>query len=536
MKKLHLFTIILILFINASGQFIAEYKGLAEENIHFNAVQAFGDNYIVAGSEGNKILLCEIDANGNVLSSRHITVVDESTFPGVMSMIVDSDGNIVIVGYREFTVYTSTSFAIKYDYNSGIIKWIKTFDNPGSYFHKVIEKGAGGAYIVAGQSFNPPNGEEGILLSLKRSNGTFTILNNSNYNVNSETYYGVAYKDGNYYTSTRITFATGGTTKLRGSLMKFNNVGTEIYTKAYLRNFTTDAARLYAFDITSLNYGLYMSIHGDETGGDVNQDLFLMRATLNGSATWIKNYDLTNYTEDGGWNGIEINNNKIFAYGSLNDGTTDNKGKVFIMSIDTTGQLNWAKSYPFETSKTYNHTDAMVAVNSKIIAVGSILDDESLLFKGVFMIVDQEDGDLPEGCAISEPVSIINKAKTAYSSTLTPMTNLYTINTLIKINETSDIYLNEKLCDSIINERLEGEFKLNISPNPIVSSINFEFSINSDYLITIYNNNGQQIFNAYFEDILHLSIPIEDYASGLYSIVVKDLINNNIATKRIYKN
>ena len=74
-----------------------------------------------------------------------------------------------------------------------------------------------------------------------------------------------------------------------------------------------------------------MSIHGDETSSDVNQDLFLMRSNLNGVATWIKNYDLTNYSEDGGWNGLEIDNNKIFAFGNLNDGTPDNKGKIILL-------------------------------------------------------------------------------------------------------------------------------------------------------------------------------------------------------------
>lgn len=535
MKKIKLLFVILILVKNVSGQFIADYKSLSGENIQFNAVQAYGDNYMVAGSEGNKILLCEIDLNGNVLSSKHITVIDESTYPGVMSMIVDSDGSIVLVGYREFTVYTSISFAIKYDFNAGIIKWIKTFENPGSYFHKVIEKGAGGNYIVAGQSFNPPNGEEGILLSLKRNNGDFTIINNSNFNVNSETYYGVVFKEGKYYTCSRYTFATGGSTKLRGCLTKFTNTGTEIFTKAYIRNITTDAARLYASDLVNLNNSLYMSIHGDETSSDVNQDLFLMRSNLNGVATWIKNYDLTNYSEDGGWNGLEVDNNKIFAFGNLNDGTPDNKGKVFIMSLDTTGNLNWAKNYPFETSKTYNHTDAILATNSKLIVVGSLFDDESMLQKGVFMIVDQSDGSLSEGCDINEPVTIINKTKTAYSSSLTPMSNIYSINSPTKINGVSDIYLDLKTCDSIINVRIENKLNSKIYPNPISNNINLEFTYTSDYKIAIYNNSGQQIYNTYFEDADHLTVQSINFPKGLYNIVITDLINNTNITERVVK-
>ena len=80
-----------------------------------------------------------------------------------------------------------------------------------------------------------------------------------------------------------------------------------------------------------------------------------------------------------------------------------------------------------------------------------------------------------------------------------------------------------KLCNyypmSIENDR-ESE-GLSVYPNPVKDELFIEFENTNKRLLTLYNSSGIMIFNLYSTGN-ELNIPMQDYASGIYYLIVSD--------------
>ncbi len=529
--KITLLAICTLILSSIRAQFISQISE-PDADITLSAVQVLGSNFIAAGSENNNVLLAEIDNGGSVISSRTITIVDETVLPYVSSMFVDSDGKIVIAGYRVTAdVYQYTSFILKYDYATGNIDWLKLFENPGSAFLKIIEKKTDGPYIVCGQSINAPNGEEGILYSVNRNTGSLILLNNYNYNNSSETYYSLVKAAGGYFTANRYNFDGGGSSRMRGTISKFSYTGGQLFTKAYLRNTTTDVARLYASDICYANGSLYMPIHGDETGSLLNDDLFIVRSKVDGNLNWAKMYNLTNYGDDGSFASIKSKGTAIYTLGALNDGAADYTGDLFIMKLDSSGSVLWANSYGIQGNVRAGKSDAMLISGSNILAVGYTHNDITDHNDGAILFVKASTGTLPGGCSTSEPVTVTTKSSTSYAATLNAVTHAYTISDPFTVSNASD-ESNLIVCQN--GARLEdAETLAEIMPNP--NNGQFQLELNgAENLVEIYNYNGQLIKSVTSEDY-YLDIDIRSSPAGIYYVKVMNVISDEVQTITIVK-
>lgn len=529
--KIILLSLCSLVIITARAQFISQISE-PDANITLSAIQMLGSNFVVAGSENNEVLLSEIDINGTVLSSRTITIVDETVLPYVSSMIVDSDGKIVIAGYRVTPdVYQYTSFVVKYDYATGTVDWMRLFENPGSAFLKIIEKKTDGPYIVCGQSINAPKGEEGILYSVNRNTGNFILLNNYNYNNSSETYYSLVKADGGYYTANRYNFDGGGSSRMRATISKFSYTGSQLFTKAYIKNITTDIARLYASDICFANGSLYMPVHGDETGALINDDLFIVRAKTDGNLNWAKMYNLTHYGDDGSFSSIKSKGTAIYTLGALNDGATDYTGDIFIMKMDSSGAVIWANSYGIQGNSRAGKSDALLINGSNILAVGYTHNDVTGLNEGAVLFVKASTGNLPGGCSTNEPVTVTTKSSTSYAATLTAVTHTYTFSDSTAIATSSD-ESNMIICMN--GARFEQpESTIEIMPNPTNGQFQLELN-GEENLIEIYNYNGQLMHSVSTEEIF-VQMDITSMPAGIYYVKVRNVISDEIQTVTIIK-
>ena len=514
---------ILILLLICSGftlkaQYTTEFS-VEGKDVILNAVQMMGTDILAVGNSGNQVLFVKFNLAGTALESRVITVVDETLLPYISSMIIDSDGKIVCAGHRSTgNEHETTAFIFKYDYNTATVLWMKLFDNPGSNFIKVIEKKAGGPYIVSGHSYNSPNAEEAILYSVNRNTGSFSLLNNYNENGSSETYYSVIRAEGSYFTAERANFSGGGFGRMRGCLSKFTMAGAEVFTKAYLRNTTTDIARLYSVDLVYSNNSIYMTVHGDELSTGQNKDLFIVKSKTDGELNWAKKYDFTNYESDGSFRSIKIKGKNLYVFGNLyNLGT----GYMFLMKLDTTGAVIWANSYSSLGNKSTAPDDLLIN-GSNIIMAGYVHDDITSFTNGTLVLVKTSNGTLPDGCSTSEPVTLSPKSNTAYANTLESVSHTYSILNAEHV-EGETGWISELTCTNIMRyENPTSEFS--IQPNP-TSGKSYLTLDGGNYKIQVYNSSGQFISEFQTKEI-NVEIDVEKFATGVYYL---KLININTA-------
>jgi len=532
MKQTSLFLLLFVCVVSSlRAQFISQISETGS-NITLSAVQVMGSGYIAAGSENNKVLLCEISNSGAVLSSREIVIVDESILPYVSSLVVDSEGRIVIAGYRVTAdPYQYKSFVCRYDYAAATVNWIKLFENPGSAFLGMIEKKPGGPYIVCGQSVNSPNGEEGLLYSVNRNTGAFTLLNNYNFNNSSETYYNVIRAGGGYYTANRYNYEGGGSNRMRGTLSKFSYTGAESFTKAYLRNITTETARLYAADLCYAFSSIYMTVHGDETGTAVNDDLFVVRAKTDGNLSWAKLYDLTNHSDDGSFSSIKGKGANLYALGALNDGAPDYTGDLFLMKLDSAGNVIWANSYNVQSNTRSGRSNSLLINGANVITVGYVPDVFTGLNNGVFMVVKAATGTLPDGCSTVEPVNVISKTSTSYTSTLSSVVHAYTISGPVNTTAVSDEEF-LKVCSN--NDRMEDEHSFpGIYPNPTTGVFDIQLKGNQN-TVELYIYNGQLIYSVTTGGSV-VQINIESQPAGIYFAKIKNTATGEVISAPVIK-
>lgn len=496
--------------LTAKAQFMTEFIADGEDVI-LNAVQMTGTDIMTAGNSGNKVLFARFNLSGALIDYKTFSVVDETLLPYISSMILDSDGNIVACGHRSTgNEHETTAFILKYDYNTGTVLWLKLFENSGSNFIKVIEKKAGGPYIVTGHSYNSPNAEEAILYSVNRNTGSFTLLNNYNENGSSETYYSIIRAEGSYFTANRVNFSGGGFGRMRGCMSKFTMAGAEVFTKAYLRNTTTDIARLYSVDLAYLNNAIYMTVHGDELSTGQNKDLFLVKSKTDGELNWAKKYDFTNYDSDGSMRSIRVKGQNLYVFGNLyNLGT----GYMFLMKLDTTGAVIWANSYSSLGNKS-TAPDAMLVYGSNIIMTGYVHDDATPYTNGTLVLVKSANGTLPDGCSTAEPVTVSSKTATAFPNTMATVSHSYTISNPEHANGEIS-WTTEQTCSNAM--RYENTLNgFSIQPNPASGKTVLHLD-GAHYTIQIYNSSGQFLSEFQTEEI-NVEMHTEKFAPGVYYV------------------
>ena len=518
------------------GQQIIQYANETESDISYNAIQKYYQNYIVVGNEGNNILLSELNLDGSIVSSKKITLIDEDVFPGVMTLLVDSDNKIIIAGYRQNVGGSSKAFALKFDYNLGVVEWSIVLENEGSYFHHVIESIIDGKYLLCGQNIIAGNNQEAVLFQVNRTTGAFTNLTNINQGSNAETFYSITQNDTEIIIASRLTL-NEGTSKMRACKTVLNSVGTIISNETYISDPAITSARLYAFHVQTIEDGIYMLIHGDENGTNTNKDLFVLKTNLDGDIQWLKKFDFTNYDFDGSWNSIRFDGDYLFLTGNLKDESLDEKGNIFIIKIDIDGNILWSNSYQFETNYVYNHQDFLIADANYLIGVGYIYDEEKLVYTGASILLKQTNGLLATDCFIEEPVEVLDLEIESFAVTSSILENTFDFSFPLTNVNTSPTPLGTSYCTYSAVTDIAYSIKINVWPNPTYDNISISLpsTLLQNFTLKIIDVNSQ-VIHVEDEDLIltekKLVINLESYnlVNGIYQVVISNETDFGLAS------
>lgn len=510
------------------SQQIIQYVNKSKSDVSFNAIQKYFQNYIVVGNEGNNILLSELNLDGNIVSSKKITLIDEVVFPGVMTMLVDSENKIIIAGYRQNVGGSSKAFALKFDYYLGVVEWSIVLENEGSYFHHVIESIIDGHYLLCGQNITAGNNQEAVLFQVNKTTGAFANLTNINQGSNAETFYSITQNDTELILASRLTL-NEGTSKMRACKTVINPAGTIISNQTYISDPTITSARLYAFHVQTIQDGIYMLIHGDESGTNTNKDLFVLKTNLNGDIQWLKKFDFTNYDFDGSWNSIRFDGDYLFLTGNLKDESLDEKGNIFIIKIDIDGNILWYNSYQFETNNVYNHQDFLIADANYLIGVGYIYDEEKSVYTGASILLKQTNGWLATDCFIEEPVEVLDLETESFAVTSSILENTFDFSFPLTTVSPSPTPLVTSYCTYTAVTDIANSININVYPNPTYDNISISSpsTLLQNFTLKIIDVNSHVIPVDRKHLIItekKLVINLESYnlVNGIYQVVISN--------------
>lgn len=314
---------------------------------------------------------------------------------------------------------------------------------------------------------------------------------------------------------------------MRGCLSKFNNAGAEVFTKAYLRNLTTENGRMHAVDLAYANNELYMTIHGDETGVVLNEDLFIVNAETDGELNWANQYDFTNYDKSGSFRSIKVKGSSIYALGNLyNLGT----GNLFLLKLDTLGNVIWSYSYSSLGNKS-NSPDAMVLYGSNIFMTGYVHDDGTVYTNGTLLMVKTATGTLPDDCSTTEPLIVTPKTTVSFPNALSAVTHTYTVSTgASSVDEPT--YISSFTCALGLRESGSNS-ELSVQPNPTTGIAHLLLDGKS-YTIQVFNTSGQCV-QSLQTSAQQVAIDAGAFSSGIYIIHCTEQGSGDVEYVRLVK-
>ncbi|MBP6827963.1 MAG: hypothetical protein KA165_15480, partial [Saprospiraceae bacterium] len=256
--------------------------GSAGQQVRGYGVYEAGDgNLYVTGTVQDSALLMKIYPGGGVIWSRSFDIVP-GLIDNIAEILEDSDGMIAGAGQAGDLQPGVVGFAFRYDPVSDQMLWVKTFSDESPYVMGILEKEAGGNFIVYSNPHEPVNNAG--LTEINRSTGDFTAAPMSvrldlgaadNFNsalINNGSMYGVG------------RFTNGSSfTDMRHLLARIDVSNSDI-TYATLNHVPSGSpARLYGMDLVfdNITKVIYSVAFGDETGENLNNSHVFLHSTYN---------------------------------------------------------------------------------------------------------------------------------------------------------------------------------------------------------------------------------------------------------------
>lgn len=377
------------------------------ENVQFTAICEYEGHLLAAGTVGDNIIIAEYSTGLELLSSQVLSVDGGVTLTVPRSMLVDSDGFLVMVGYQWFGNETySYSFVQKYDYSSGSLVWHRKYENQGSILQRIIQDETTGDYYVSGQNGHPSD-QSAVLLMFDKDTGAETVISNVTHHPGSDTYWSVVFDGSYFYAAARYQYYGGGVDKMRTSITKIDPDGSIVYANSYITD-TSATARLYAPDIALKEDHLYMLSHGDASGTSSSQELLITKTNLDGEQIWNNRYDY-DAANDGIWHQITPVEDGLLVAGSEYNPShsSGHGGGFFLLLINDDGDVQWSVGYPFNNDSYYylGKTDIFEIIGDQVFAVGHSPSDGN----GVIMSASlTSSGFISDDCSEVFDVNVIS--------------------------------------------------------------------------------------------------------------------------------
>ena len=304
-----------------------------------------GGGFLIGGGKADSAMITFIDPMGDIVWTRAFDATpDAADF--IRDLKFDSDNNVFGCGE---TIIDNTGniecFAFKYDMQNNAMLWVNELDlaDPAHEgYRSIIEKGAGGNYVVSGQTDELQNGStgcDGILVELDRNTGNNVWLKSYTFG-SCETFSKLLFINNALYVTGRYNFDGGGTARMRPGITKFDLNGNQLWSRFYLRPGGSTTARLYSNDMVEDN-GLVVFGQGDNNGTSPSDvELFLYKTDLDGNILWANQYDIPGASNERGLALVNLPDGYL-CLGFFDQGDRD----VFVFKTDKQGFFQWAKAY-----------------------------------------------------------------------------------------------------------------------------------------------------------------------------------------------
>lgn len=532
MKKIFVLLGFLFSLSIAHTQFVAEYASDGQ-NMRFTAIAKRNGNYIAAGTKGNHIVISEIRPNGVLVRSSFLFIDDLTVEQPVKSLIIDSDGFIVVAGYRNpVEVSISEAFVLKYDWEMDSVVWSHVFDQAGSNFFKIIEKSPGGNYLTSGMVRTDDGDMHAVLIEVDRYSGAWTFLDMSSHDVNSDTYFSMDNSTFHIYLAGRQHFSGGGADTFRSTMTKTDNLGNFVYNNNYLRD-TADYARLYGADILVKPKQVVMLACGGGSTIDYARDLYAVSTAMNGKVKWSNYYDIIGTTFDGTWLSIKPYGKNCLIAGSMyNPGDPQSfghGGKMFVLYVDEVGEVIWANSYEVNSDFYYflGHTDMLIVDGNQFLLAGSLKNPVTDKYHAVVVKAPIIDGVLPDGCSSPLEVNVISDNTFRQFANLYDADEVYAeveVESPLLVSEaySYDLYCQPDAWVEYADTREAGAGSMQIV-SPVVQQLNYLLPIEDQQtaIVSIYTMQGACMHMQTTEIQKSNAMSIDDLPTGTYILVVQ---------------
>jgi hypothetical protein len=375
------------------------------------------------------IYVAEIDPNGNIVWDKKYSIkvkpADINDYFECTSAIETYDGYLVIAGNRRTPgQYKSRGFVIKIGacYNPKGLVWFKQSEQ-NTLFTRIVEKSVNPKrYYVSGQDMQEGNfltGEDALLMEVMPGSGNMNLVSNRKVS-GSDTWSGLVYDQPNdvFYTGGRYNYNSGNS-MMRQSITKLDGIFNELWSYPYVKNITSDEARLYLYDLLLSNSGLYGVGVGDMAGQGLSLSQQFLATDLNGTLLAGKDYVIAGSTGTLHQVIAIPGSTDLLLLGDMSDPASPVYGSAYILRVDASGNIIWANKYPFSL-KNYTGIDprisGMTIQGGSLYAVGQYLPPSNIP-QAALLKVNPANGHLD--CADTLGITV---TPITYQGPLTPMT------------------------------------------------------------------------------------------------------------------
>jgi hypothetical protein len=285
-------------------------------------------------SPGSKPFLLKTNSTGDTLWTHSFSAGTHNAC--FFSVDEDLSGNYIACGsiIDSVTAFDYGIFVVKVN-SSGNIIWSNFYSlsNDSSYIEmaKSVKATSDGGCIIAGYHYN--SGYNAFLLKL--DNGGNTQWSRVFSGINSDLFFSVDQtSDGGYIASGETGSFDAG---VNGTicLVRTDSNGDTLWTK----NFKTASVSI-GWMVTQTNDGGYAIAVSHY---DTDVEMGLIKTNSSGNLSWAKTYGGNGY--DLGYSVAEASNGGYVIAGQSLSFNDLNSGNYFLVRVNSTGQLVWAKEY-----------------------------------------------------------------------------------------------------------------------------------------------------------------------------------------------
>ena len=362
-------------------------------------------SFYVAGLKNDSITITKMALNG-VVEWFRILDLAMGLAAHISTVILDSEGNLILAGNLGGFPFANSTFVIKYNPDLNTILWSKSYTlTPGSTHFALTQMDPGGNYLIS-ITTNYSNTDNANLIELDNTTGEPVSPIFVEYHLGaSEGLSELVYHEGFIYGIGRYTDGFSPA-DMRSTIVKLNGTDASQVWVRLGHIASNSTARLYGADLVIYEDNIYSVYFGDPSGTSlVNNTLYLQRTNLDGELIWLKSYSLPGTTGDAGVEIIRSDDGFIVLAKERSSASS-----LVLFKVDENGNIFWARTY---TSPDFISVfgDLENGRTSQLIQV-----DDNLIFAGfgnnqtggsnMIVVIADLEGEVEEGCISSSQIAI----------------------------------------------------------------------------------------------------------------------------------